>query len=222
MKKEKQKQAKELRKKGCSLSEIAEKLHVAKSSVSEWVRGIQLTDEQQERLKQKQKTHLVASHAMQIKYRKMREYYQSLGCKDTLSIGNTLHIMGCLLYLGEGTKNKNTMAFTNIDSDVICLFLRFLRECYNIPVSKIKLNIVCYIQNEEETENIIRYWHQKTSIDNSNIKLRVNSRPKSSKKIRKHHPYGTCTIIVNSTEIVQRIYGAIQKYCNFDKPEWLE
>jgi hypothetical protein len=33
--------------------------------------------------------------------------------------------------------------------------------------------------------------------------------------------YGTCKLTI-STQIVQHIYGAIQEYCGFDRPEWLD
>jgi hypothetical protein len=35
-------------------------------------------------------------------------------------------------------------------------------------------------------------------------------------------PYGTCRLSVHSTAIVQHIYGAIQEYAGFDRPEWLD
>ena len=34
-------------------------------------------------------------------------------------------------------------------------------------------------------------------------------------------PYGTCRIIVHDTAILQHIYGAIQEYAGFERPEWL-
>jgi hypothetical protein len=35
-------------------------------------------------------------------------------------------------------------------------------------------------------------------------------------------PYGTCKLIVSSTEIAQEIYGAIQELAGFNRPEWLD
>jgi hypothetical protein len=34
-------------------------------------------------------------------------------------------------------------------------------------------------------------------------------------------PFGTATLSVSSTRIVQSIYGAIQEYGGFERPEWL-
>ena len=35
-------------------------------------------------------------------------------------------------------------------------------------------------------------------------------------------PYGTCRVVVSRTRIVQTIFGAIQEYAGFDRPEWLD
>lgn len=35
-------------------------------------------------------------------------------------------------------------------------------------------------------------------------------------------PYGTCRLVVHSTQVVQTIYGSIQEYGGFDRPEWLD
>ncbi len=44
----------------------------------------------------------------------------------------------------------------------------------------------------------------------------------SEKKRRTRLPYGTVRVTVHSTHIVQSIYGAIQEYGGFERPEWLD
>jgi len=44
----------------------------------------------------------------------------------------------------------------------------------------------------------------------------------SQKKRRNKLPYGTFRVVVNSTEIAQTIYGSIQEFAGFDRPEWLD
>jgi transposase-like protein len=44
----------------------------------------------------------------------------------------------------------------------------------------------------------------------------------SQKKRRNLLPYGTCKVCVHRTQIVQTIYGAIQEYGGFERPEWLD
>lgn len=50
----------------------------------------------------------------------------------------------------------------------------------------------------------------------------MNVYSKHSQKKRKNRlPYGTVRVCVHSTEIVQSIYGAVQEYAGFERPEWL-
>jgi hypothetical protein len=35
-------------------------------------------------------------------------------------------------------------------------------------------------------------------------------------------PYGTTRLTVHSTTVVQKIFGAIQEYGGFERPEWLD
>jgi hypothetical protein len=43
----------------------------------------------------------------------------------------------------------------------------------------------------------------------------------SQKKRRNRLPYGTLRVCVHSTRVVQSIYGSIQEYGGFERPEWL-
>jgi hypothetical protein len=43
----------------------------------------------------------------------------------------------------------------------------------------------------------------------------------SQKKRRNKLPYGTCRLVVHDTRIVQSIFGSIQEYGGFERPEWL-
>jgi predicted transcriptional regulator len=47
---------------------------------------------------------------------------------------------------------------------------------------------------------------------------RLCERSKRANKL----PYGTCKLVGHSTQIVQTIYGSIQEYGGFDRPEWLD
>ena len=50
------------------------------------------------------------------------------------------------------------------------------------------------------------------------------NRPSSASRRLKGNilPYGTARVRVNSTFLVQSIYGAIQEYAGIDRPEWLD
>jgi hypothetical protein len=49
------------------------------------------------------------------------------------------------------------------------------------------------------------------------------NRPSSASRWRRNvHVYGTAALCVHSTFLVQSIYGAIQEYGGFERPEWLD
>jgi hypothetical protein len=50
----------------------------------------------------------------------------------------------------------------------------------------------------------------------------VNRPSRASKGIRRPLVHGTAEVRVGSTWIVQSIYGAIQEYAGFERPEWLD
>jgi hypothetical protein len=48
----------------------------------------------------------------------------------------------------------------------------------------------------------------------------VYSRHSKRKRLNKL-PYGTCRLTVCDVRIAQHLYGAIQEYGGFERPEWL-
>jgi len=73
-------------------------------------------------------------------------------------------------------------------------------------------------------EEIERFWLSTLRLPSSCLrKSTVNTYSKYSQKKRKNMlPYGTCRVVVHRTSVVQHIYGAIQEYGGFDRPEWLD
>jgi predicted transcriptional regulator len=212
-------QAKGLRKKGLSLKFISEKLKVSKSVVSVWVKNIKLTKDQKIRL-QKNGSHRLGNTYTRDKFKKIREEYQKEGIKKTED-QNWLHISGCMLYWAEGAKDKNSVIFVNSDLGMMKLFVKFLKTFFNVNNQKFRLRIYCYDGNGILIKDIEKYWVKNLKLTGCALKKTyVKHAPKIYGK-RGKLDYGTCRLIVHDTKIVQHIYGAIQKYANFNKKEWL-
>src|SRR5574342_373640 len=115
MKKEAREQARELRRAGHSVKQICRMLGVAKSSVSVWVRDIELTDEQRLALERHYPGYPgqnAGSRAVAAKYRQLRRQYQEEG-RAKAREGDPLHLAGCMLYWGEGEKGRPSLALAN-------------------------------------------------------------------------------------------------------------
>ena len=211
-----------LRKEGKSLNEIASAINVSKASVSCWVKDVPLSAEQRAWLFEKQQRLCQGNELKSKKCLESRILAMESGVKKAKE-KNPLHMAGCFLYWGEGAKCGNRIKFCNTDADMMKLFVKFLKESLMVKIDFITISINVYLNNGLTLKNITDYWLNKLDLPITTLrKSVVNNIPKSSsKKSKIRHPYGVCTITVNNTSLIQHIYGAIQEYGGFKRPEWL-
>lgn len=130
---------------------------------------------------------------------------------------------GCMLFWAEGGKERNAVVFTNSDPAMIRFFARFLRECLGVPNQKIRIACNLFADHVERRREIEDFWLAAAGVGRAQLRRStVNRYSKHSKKKRRNRlPYGTCRLVVSDTAVVQSIYGAIQEYAGFNRPEWL-
>lgn len=227
MKSEQRQKARELRNQGLAINKIAKELNVSKSSVSTWVRDIKLSQEQMENLEQQNpifNRQINGAKGRADKARIIRIQYQEDG-KLKAKENNLLHQAGCMLYWAEGSKSRNQCKFTNSDINMMKLFIKFLRECFQISNELIAITINCYTTNGLTKEEIENYWLSELQLDQSCLrKGQENNRPRSVTNAIRYNKllYGICNITISRQAIVQHIYGAIQEYASFNNHYMLE
>jgi hypothetical protein len=116
------------------------------------------------------------------------------------------------------------VALSNSDPEVLGLFLRFLRHYFGVADKKIRLTCHLFADHLQRQHEVERFWLDRLGLPTPCLtKSFVNkySRRSLRKRVNKL-PYGTCRIVVNNTAIVQSIYGSIQEYGGFERPEWLD
>jgi transposase-like protein len=208
--------------KGFSIQEIATHLLVAKSSVSNWVRDYPLTEQQRECLNKKVNHNRFGNTYARDSFLKVRLRYQEEG-REMVKTLDSNFIAGCMLFWAEGSKKRNTICFVNSDLNMMRFFINFLRKYFVINEEKIALYINCYSRNELTIEEIKNKWLEVMSLKDSNIRKIYIDRDKrsgSNKSIGKL-PYGVGTFYINRTDIIQKIYGAIQEQAQFKELKWL-
>jgi transcriptional regulator with XRE-family HTH domain len=227
LKTEERKRARELRAEhGCSIKEIAAMLNVSTSSVSHWVRDIELTREQQNALLARNPAfnrQLRGQAVMSARRRAERRAHQEHG-RSLARRGDALHAAGFMLYWAEGSKSRNQLAFSNSDPDMVRTFVRFLRAYFDLRPVDIRLACYLYADHAARQREIERFWLEVTGLTRPSLRksvVNVYSKYSARKRINML-PYGTCRIVVNRTSVVQSIYGAIQEYAGFDRPAWLD
>jgi AcrR family transcriptional regulator len=214
------------REKGMSVRELATAVGVSKSSVSLWVRDIELTDEQ------------VAA----LRGRNPAYNGQRLGAKTRIALGRARRaahqeegrvrvraadeefIRACLLYWAEGAKSRHSLSFSNADCEMVRLWMDVLRLTLGAPDSRIRLTLYLYTDHLERQRAVEDYWLRVTRLGRSNLcRSIVNNYSRSSQGKRKNMlPYGTAKIAVHDTRLIQMVLGGIQELGSFDREAWLD
>jgi transposase-like protein len=216
-------QARRLRREqGLSVKELARLVGVSRSSISLWVRDIELTDAQHKALRERMGGRIDGARVNTIHALARHREAQGIG-RAAARRGDILHAAGCMLYWAEGSRNRHSIEFVNSDSAMVVFFLHFLRTCYSVPDAKVRVICNLFADHAERQREIEDFWLRELGLARTCLrKSTVNRYSKHSKKKRRNKlPYGTCRLNVYDTRLVHEIRGAIQEYGGFDREEWL-
>jgi hypothetical protein len=128
-----------------------------------------------------------------------------------------------MLFWAEGSRARNCVKFTNSDPGMAAFFLRFLRECYQVPDDKVRVACNLFADHISRQREIEQHWLDVLELPRTALtKSMINKYSKHSQKKRRNKlPYGTCRLTVYDTRLVQQLYGAIQEYAGVDREEWV-
>jgi len=161
-----------LRKEGLSYREIMAQIPVAKSTLSDWLHSVGLAKHQKQRLTEKK----LASARLggEAKHKKRLAITRAIVETAKKEIGQIsrreLWLIGTMLYWAEGSKEKEyapgtRVAFTNSDPDMICLFLRWLKEICGKDLSDITFDICIHELQRHRTIEILDFWTNAIGCD---------------------------------------------------------
>ncbi len=194
-----------LRRQGKSYNEIATKLHIAKSTLSNWFRGHDFSEEIKEfvskqaqitstarlQILNKARGDLLQAHYAQAEIEATRELLEN--------INNPLFVSGVVAYWGEGDKSKSSLLrLANTDPCMIKLFMEFLVTFCAVTPDKIRGAL--YIYEDLNDIECREYWSSKTGLIHFHKTMVLPSRHKTKKL-----PYGTCTILVSNTYLKRKM-----------------
>jgi hypothetical protein len=212
------------REQGLPIKVIAAAVGVSSSSVSRWVKDVELTPAHAAALRDanpiynRQQSGTARSSA---NARARRVAAQRNGVAMAFA-GDALHQMGCMLYWAEGARSRNQLAFTNSDPEMVDVFVHFLRRCYGVSDERIALRVNVHLGNGLSLEEIEAWWLTRLGLPRPCLRPSMVNRPsRASQRKRRTLPYGTVRIVVSSTALVQSIFGAIQAYAGLQRPAWL-
>jgi hypothetical protein len=129
-----------------------------------------------------------------------------------------------MLYWAEGEKSRTKVAVSNSDPELLAFFADFLRAQFGVDDEAMTIYCHLFADHVQRQQAIEAFWLRSLGLSPASLrKSTVNSYSKYSTKKRANKlPYGTCKLVVCRTQIVQTIYGSIQEYGGFERPEWLD
>lgn len=197
-----------LRKMGRSYNEILKKIRVSKSTLSIWLRDIELTDIQKAvLLKGRQRSRYAGAKARQqeriVRSRKIIE--ESIKEVDNF-YEKPLFLSGLMLYWAEGDKSDSTehVKFSNSDPALVQLMMRWFRE--TCKVSEGRFRITIHMHQLHCRPEIERYWSTITNIPLRQF-YKTQIKPTSLRQRRNKLYDGTCAVIVNNKDLFRKIKG---------------
>lgn len=208
-----------LRHKGFSYNnEILENVHVGNGTISRWCQDIQLTEEQKARLLEKKRNTLLIQNRVKeaIQSRQGAKRWAETQIKRVLQFEQLLLISGILLYWAEGTKLNDEqnghkgVEFTNTDSRMIKIMMRFFREVLRIPENKFK--IMVRMGRGGDVERAQKYWSQITLVPIENFyrpELFILS--EKSRSLTKY-PNGMCRVVIHDIFAARKLAAFIENF----------
>jgi hypothetical protein len=177
--------AKQLRYQGYSFGEIANKLEIAKSTAHLWVNKVELNKKALQKLNKKRVlARLKALEAMRM-IRELKKYLikkQAVESINNINLNKDIKKLLCsFLYWGEGSKNTNSLIFTNSDPLMIKLYLKLLRESFKLDERKFRGLV--HIHEYHNEVMIKNYWAKITNIPLNQFS-KSYLKPHTSKNIR--------------------------------------
>lgn len=212
MKSDEKKKAIKLRKAGKTYSEILAEVPVAKSTLSEWLKSVQLATPQKQRLTEKRKAAALrgaqARHQNRISEVAALEH-KGLSEVDKLS-ARELWLVGVALYWAEGSKQythspSTGVTFNNSDARMLLVFLKWLQQM-NVPPSAICFELYVHETRKSEIAAFKRWWIRALNLSPKQLD-RVyfkKGNPKTKRRNTADLYHGLIRIKVNSSTVLNR------------------
>jgi transcriptional regulator with XRE-family HTH domain len=205
-----QSRARELRAQGWTYKEIVEELGVSRSSVSLWVRDVDLDEEVHAARARANYLTGNADRSSNKLARARRAEIERLLDEGKVRIGRMTEqeflVAGTALYAGEGAKTDGVVKFANSDPRMIAFFCAWLRHFFEPDERRLRLRL--YLHQGLDLEVANAFWAALTSIPTSQFGKPYRAVPDPSIR-RTKHVMGCATVCYSCATTHRRIMGLV-------------
>lgn len=218
MKRELRSKALLLRKAGNSYSYIKKELGISKSTLSTWLKGYPLSIERINELRGRSEIRIEKYRQTMLNKRKQRldRTYEEEKVKWFPLTEKEIFLGGLFLYWGEGSKTTfDKVCISNTDPHML-YFARYWLT-HSLGVAKNKIRVSLHLYSDMNVEKTVNYWSELLQIDKAQF-TKPYIKLSSSKEItHRGYGFGTCSLIVNSTSLKEKILMGIKSTADYFK-----
>lgn len=199
--------ATKLRREGKSYREIKAELGVPVATLSDWFRDQDwsktLSAELGQKALTKNKARIV--HLGKIRGENLSRLYNEARKEAEeefqLLKNHPLFVAGVMIYWGEGDKaSKSGFRVTNIDPEMIRIFISFLQKVCRAPKERIRASIIIYPDlNQDVCE---KYWAKSIGLPKESFTKTIKIKGKHTTK---RLQYGVCTVNFSSRFLKEKM-----------------
>lgn len=200
-----------MRKAGASYSQIKERLHVSKSSLSLWLRDMPLPEK---RLRELRDWNAVRIERFQRTMRRKREVRRDgvrvRAAKDIETLNKReLLIAGLFLYWGEGTKTSEaSTSISNTDPMMIRFFITWLES---LGVDRSDLRVYVHLYSNMNISRELRYWSKTLELPLSSFrKPYIKTSTQGDLSYPQRFGHGTCNLIYGDRDVAEYVMAALE------------
>ena len=194
--------ARELRASGLTLAEICAGLGVSRSSVSVWVRDVELPGPIRRSGPRRR-----GPNALQR--RKAAEIEEGLEWGRSV-IGalseRDLLIAGTALYAGEGSKRDGCISFANTDPTMVRLFMAWLRHFFEPDEDRLRVRV--YLHQGLDLASAEGHWSAVTGVPIRRFGAPYRAVPDASIRTNKHE-FGCAYVSYSSSPAHRQVMGLV-------------
>ena len=194
--------ARELRASGWTMPDIASELGVARSSVSLWVRDVEVVrgprrvrlGPRPNRLRDARLAEVASLDAVGV------ERLGDLGEQAFLGAG-------AALYAREGAKADGRVKLTNTDPTIVDFFCRWLRHFFEIDESRVRATL--YLHAGLDLDGAVAYWSELLGIPPSQFTKPYRAAADPTRRLTKHE-HGCISVGYSCSATHRAVMGLVR------------
>lgn len=200
-----------LRKKGCSIRDIEKRLGVPKSTLSGWLKFIQMDEANRKKLldnwhlalaKARDKAALWHRAQKEKRLEDAKQYALERVSQFGLQNRKVQELALAVLYMGEGRKTQEHTSLGSSDPLIVRFFLLTLRELYNIDVTRVRC--VLFLRADQNEEQMKEFWAKELHLPlHQFVRVHKDKRTLGSKTYE--HYRGVCSVEYGDAAIQRRL-----------------